>query len=164
MPKLEKEGTYIATVTDVRQGESNKGTPFLQLTFETEDGHHIWKKCYLTAAALAHNKQAIEACFGKIDDLDEIAEICTGKQCRIVCQSKEYEGKTRLEVAFINPLSYAPPPMATNTQAKVKALWKATPSIVRGPASAPRQTAPAAQPRRPAAPPPPANDDDDIPF
>lgn len=163
MPKLEKEGTYIATVTDVQPGESDKGTPYLQFTFKTESGHHIWKKCYLTAAALAHNKQAIEACFGRIDDPDKIAEICTGKQCRIVCQTKEHEGKTRLEVAFINPLSYAPAPMATNTQAKVKALWKATPSVAKAPVASP--AAPAAQPRRPAAPKPPVDiADDDVPF
>lgn len=102
MPKIENPGRYAATVTSAEFGESNNGTPFLALSFSTEEGGAITGWLYLSEKALPNSVKTLRDAFLFDGDFETVIDQVTGKPCSITVETEEYDGKERLRVRWIN--------------------------------------------------------------
>lgn len=100
MSKLENPGKYPAIVTATEFGESSNGTPFLKLSFSTDQGP-IDGWLYLSEKALPNTVRTLRDAFEFGGDFEKI-EAINGKPCSITVEAEEYEGKERLKVKWIN--------------------------------------------------------------
>ncbi len=120
MPKIETPGRYAATVSSAEFGESNNGTPFLALSFNTDQGGAITGWLYLSEKALPGSLRTLREAFEFNGDFETVVEQVNGKACSITVEAEEYEGKERLRVKWINsPRSSKP---IDNQESFLKAL------------------------------------------
>ena len=107
MSLLEEEGRFIAKVTAADLGEAKKtGTPFMQLGFETEEGH-VSGRLYLSEKAFDRSLKVLQECFGFDGDFENLDPI-VGQECSITTEFESWvndEGETKqsLRVRWINP-------------------------------------------------------------
>ena len=165
MPLIKESGRYTATAKTVDLGQSaEKGTPYVSILFENEQGEDLTAFLYLSDAALERTVRTLREVFGFNDDFGTVKEQVTGKQASIVVEAEEFEGKTRMKVKWVNAVggvSGKPLENAVSLLAQLSARAK------RIPAAAPTaaRTAPvAARPARPAPAPKAAVPEDDVPF
>ena len=148
MPLIKESGRYTATAKTVDLGQSaEKGTPYVSILFETEQGEDLTAFLYLSDAALERTVRTLREVFGFNDDFGTVKEQVTGKQASIVVEAEEYEGKSRMKVKWINTVgggSGKPLENASTLLAQLSAKAK------RIPAAAPAATRTAAPTARPA--------------
>ena len=168
MPLIQNPGRYTATAKTVDLGQSaEKGTPYVSILFENEQGEDLTAFLYLSDAALERTVRTLREVFGFNDDFGTIKEQVTGKQASIVVEAEEFGGKTRMKVKWINTVgggSGKPLENASTLLAQLSARAKRIPAAA--PAAA-RTAAPAARPApsaKPAPAPKPAAVDEDVPF
>lgn len=168
MPLIKNPGRYTATIESAELGQSEaKGTPYLSLLCKTAEGEELTAYLYLSDAAFERTTKTLREVFGFDNNFETVVAQVTGKECSIVVEAEEYEGKTRMRVKWINavggssgkPLENAGSLLA-QLSAKAKRIPAAAPSAARTAAPASRP-APAA---RPAPAPKPAAVDEDVPF
>lgn len=167
MPLIKNPGRYTATVKSAELGQSaENGTPYLSLLCKTAEGEELTAYLYLSDAAFERTTKTLREVFGFDNNFESVVAQVTGKECSIVVEAEEYEGKTRMRVKWINavggssgkPLENAGSLLA-QLSAKAKRIPAAAPSAARTAAPASRP-APAARP----APAKPATIDDEVPF
>ena len=165
MPLITKPGRYTATAKTVDLGQSaEKGTPYVSILFETEQGEDLTAFLYLSDAALERTVRTLREVFGFNDDFGTVKEQVTGKQASIVVEAEEYEGKSRMKVKWINtvggssgkPLENAGTLLA-QLSAKAKRIPASAPVAARAATAAPRAARPAPAPKT-------AHVDEDAPF
>lgn len=101
MPLLNEEGRFVAKVTAAELGESSKGTPFLQLNFETREGS-IARRLYLSEAAFDYSFKNLQEVFGFDGDFENLKQL-VGKDCSITTENElGDDNKERLVVKWIN--------------------------------------------------------------
>lgn len=141
MPTIKVPGRYLATVLDAQFGESEKGTPFLQLSFETDDNCHISSWHYLSEAAFPYTLKTLQDAFEFDGDFHHVVAQVKGKECSIVCEYEtDDEGKERMKVKWVNAPRSAPKAIE-NQQSflaalTAKAKGKAVPTQAKAPAPA----------------------------
>lgn len=160
MPLIKSPGRYTATVQSAELGQSaEKGTPFLALLCQTEQGEDLTAFLYLSDAAFERTTKTLREVFGFDNDFETVVEQVTGKECSIVVEAEEYEGKERMRIKWVNPVGGGagkPLENAGSLLAQLSAKAKRIP--VAAPRAAARP-APAAPPRKPA-----EINDPDMPF
>jgi len=142
MAKITEPGRYNATVTSVEFGESDKGTPFLNLYFNSDAGT-IGAWLYCSDAALPHTVKALRSAFEFNGDFETAPEQIKGKECSIVVEEEAGDdGVPRLKVKWINAKNNSKP--IADQQSFLKALSakaaripKAAPKAGAAPAKAP---------------------------
>jgi hypothetical protein len=154
--KINTVGRHAAIVQAAEFGETEKGTPYLCLTFagdaSTTEGTQ-YGYLYLSEKALANSVKTLRDAFGFDGNFETVVEQIVEKPCAITNESEEYEGKERVKVKWINaPRSSKP---IENQSAFLKALSaKAAripakaPSAGQAPTRAPATNRPAATPAR----------------
>jgi len=130
----------MATVTTSEIGQSEQGSPFLQISFETADGS-ITGWLYLTEKALERTVETLRKAFEFDGNFETVCEQINGKSCSIVCEMDEYQGKERLKVKWVNPERSSAP---INDQASFLKTLSA--KAARIPAKAPAAAAPTRTP------------------
>lgn len=154
MPLLNTPGRHAASVTAVEFGESNSGTPFLRLDFNTTDGS-IAGWLYLSDKALPGTVRTLRQAFDFNGDFESAKEQIAGKECSIVVEAEEYDGKERLKVKWVNsPRSTKP------IEGGADFLKQLSAKASRVPKDAPKAAAPA----KPAPKPAPKPQTDNEPF
>lgn len=101
MPLLDKPGRHAATATAPELGQSEQGSPYIQISFETAEGS-ITGWLYLTEKALERTIETLRKVFEFDGNFETVCDQINGKQCSIVCELEEYQGKERLKVKWIN--------------------------------------------------------------
>ena len=164
MPLIKNPGRYTATIENAELGQSEKGTPYLSLLCKTTEGEDLTAYLYLSDAAFERTTKTLREVFGFDNNFEAVVAQVTGKECSIVVEAEEYEGKTRMKVKWVNavgggsgkPLENAES-LLTQLSARAKRIPAAAPAAAR--------TAPvAARPARPAPAPKAAVPEDDVPF
>ena len=167
MPLITKPGRYTATVESAELGQSEKGTPFLALLCKTEQGEELTAYLYLSDAAFERTTKTLREVFGVDNNFETVVAQVTGKECSIVVEAEEYEGKTRMKVKWVNSVSGSsakPLDNAASLLAQLSAKAKRIPAAA---PAATRTAAPAVRPApsaKPAPAPKPAAVDEDVPF
>ena len=101
MPLLTEEGRFPAKVTAAELGESSKGTPFVQLNFETDEGS-IARRLYLSEAAWDYSFRNLQEVFEFDGDFENLKQL-VGKTCSITTENElGDDDKERLVVKWIN--------------------------------------------------------------
>ena len=108
MPRLETPGRHAAKATAAEFGQSEKGTPFIQISFETVEGS-ITGWLYLSEKALPGSLRTLRQAFGFDGNFETAADQIVGKDCSIVCEVENFEGADRLKVKWINSPSSTVP-------------------------------------------------------
>ena len=122
MQYLENPGKYAVTVKAVQFGESSqKGTPFIELTHETDDGFGIKSQHYLSEKAFDRTVDMLRKCFGFDDNFDTIEGQVVDRRCSIECEIETYEKKSggtgeALRVKWVNPENSGPKPIANQSE------------------------------------------------
>jgi hypothetical protein len=120
MSLIQSPGKYAATVASAEFGESEKGTPFLKIDFNTDQGESISGWLYLSEKALPGSLRTLREAFEFDGNFETVVDQITGKPCSITCENEEYDGKERIKVKWINsPRSSKP---IDNQESFLKAL------------------------------------------
>ncbi len=150
MPLINKASDFEVTVMSAQFGESETGTPFVELSFENAEGERINGWVYLSEKAFERAVKTLRDAFGFDGNFETLPAQVTGKRCSITTEFDEYDGKERLKVKWINALRRPVKPIAGG----VDFLKRLTAQAARIPATAP---AIARAPARAAAPVPAAS-------
>ena len=134
MSKIETAGDHEVTVKTAEFGESDKGTPFVQFSFENSAGDHIMGWLYLSEAAFASSVRTLRQAFGFDGNFETLPAQTVGKVCSITTEFEEYDGKDRLKVKWINSLRKPAKPLSGG----VSLLKNLTAMAARLPAEAPK--------------------------
>ena len=155
MPAIDKPGTYVLTAQDANWTESKNGTPCFSIHGVDEDGQYITAFLYFSDAAFKNSYDAIVKTFGLGLPMEEWPDKVKGQQYRAVVENDPYEGKDRMKVKWVNPLSFVPPKPKDEGSLfrKLNALARANGA-----------KATAAAPKAPTPAPKPSVVDDDVPF
>jgi len=102
MPTIQNPGRYAATVSTAEFGESQNGTPYLELQFSTDQGEHITGWLYLSEKALPGSLRTLREAFEFDGNFEAVIDQVAGKPCSLTVETEEYEGKERLRVKWIN--------------------------------------------------------------
>ena len=147
MSKLENPGRYAATIQSAEFGESGSGTPFLNLSINTEDGAYIGAWLYLSEKALPNTVKTLRDAFSFDGNFETAVEQVTGKPCSITVEfEQDDKGNERLRVKWINA------PRTTKPISDQSAFLKSLSSkAARIPVSAPRAGAAPVKAASPAA-------------
>lgn len=101
--KINTVGRHTALVSAAEFGESEKGTPFVSLTFTDEERTStITGYLYLSEKALANSVKTLRDAFGFDGNFETLIEQVVDKPCSITNELEEYEGKERVKVKWIN--------------------------------------------------------------
>ena len=150
MPLLDKPGRHAAKTTASELGQSEQGSPFIQISFETADGS-ITGWLYLTEKALERSVDTLRKVFDFDGNFETVCDQINGKECSIVCENEEYQGKERLKVKWINSARSSAP--INDQSAFLKSLSAKAARIPKTVAKAPPPTKPTtvkAPPAKPA--------------
>lgn len=134
MPQIQVPGRYAATVTDAEFGESPKtGTPYLQLSLETEEGEYTTAWLYLSEKAFENTTKRLKDAFDFDGDYETAVKQVRGKPCSITVEEEEDDhGKVRLRVAWVNPPREVRPvggDFLARLSAKARQMGLAAPSV-----------------------------------
>ena len=109
MPKIDIPGRYSVAAVECSLGESQSGTPFIQLSFETDDKNYITGWLYLSEKAIDRTFKVLEDAFNFSGNFEVIEAELQGKQCSIVCEEEDdHQGNPRMRVKWINPARAKP--------------------------------------------------------
>jgi hypothetical protein len=154
MPLINEAGRHAVTVSEMQFGESQTGTPFVQLTFEREDKAVITGWLYLSEKAFERTVKVLREVFEFDDNFDTLEGQVVGKRAAIVTEfEKGDDGKDRLRVKWINPEGAGAPqakPIA-NQSTFLKTLSQKAARIAKDAPAAASAARPAQAPRPAAA-------------
>jgi hypothetical protein len=157
MQLLKEPGRYPATIAEAVLGQTDKGSPFLRLTFHAAEGQ-LDGYLYLSDKAIDRTCEVLKD-IGFQGDFDRL-DTLKGVAVSITCEIETYEGKERLKVKWVNPPSKPTAPPPAGLSKSLTARFRA----IAGPAKpAPRAAAPTPTPA-PVSALPGAAIDDDVPF
>ena len=109
------------------------GTPYLQLSLETEDGEYTTAWLYLSEKAFENTTNRLKDAFGFDGDFETAVQQVRGKPCSITVEEDEDDrGKMRLRVAWVNPPRETKPVadgFLAKLSAKALAMGLAAPSV-----------------------------------
>ena len=105
MAQIKEAGDYAVKVITSEFGQTETGTPFFTLEFANDDGDTIRGWLYLSDKAFPYSVKALKDAFGFDGDFETLPDQVNQKDCRIVVQLEEYEGKERAKVQFINNIN-----------------------------------------------------------
>lgn len=130
MPLLEEEGRFAAKVTAAALGESSKGSPFVQLNFETDEGS-IARRLYLSEAAWDYSFKNLQEVFEFDGDFENLKQL-VGKECSITTEHElGVDDKERLVVKWIN--GTGGPKMDPNARQSLAARLSAKAGVKKSP-------------------------------
>ena len=112
MSKIETAGDHQVTVKTAEFGESEKGTPFVQILFENQSGQSITGWLYLSEAALAGSVKTLRNAFAFDGNFETLPGQLVGKPCSVTTEFEEYNGQERLKVKWINGLRKPAKPLS----------------------------------------------------
>ena len=166
MTAINTPGTYVLTAQDVNWTESSKGTPCLSINGVAEDGQHITAYVYFSDESFKRSFETMEKCFGVGYPMEEWPDKIKGQQYRAVVENDPYDGKDKMKVKWLNPLSFVPPKPKDEGGMfrKLNALARAHGAKASSPAPRPTTTSTPAQTPKPAPAPQAPVNDDDVPF
>jgi hypothetical protein len=133
---IDRAGTYICIVEKPSSGwfaeAGERATPYIRLPLRVisqKDGstdqvnRFIYHQAWLSEKAVDNTIKTLCQCFpswgGDLDALASGQYGFDGKECEIVCELENYEGKTRVKVKWLNPVGGGGKPM---DRAKVSGL------------------------------------------
>lgn len=102
MPKIEKPGTYNATVKEAFVEQTQNGSWRVALGFETDDGDGIFGYLYLTDKAVDRSIETLEKVFAFDCNFETLAAQLEGKRCSITCAEENYQDRLVMRVQWIN--------------------------------------------------------------
>jgi hypothetical protein len=109
MAKITEAGRYAATVTTAEFGETDKGTPFINLYLNSDAGT-IGAWLYLSDAALPNTVKSLRSAFGFDGNFETAIEQIKGKPCSITVENEtDDKGVERLKVKWINAVNNSKP-------------------------------------------------------
>lgn len=118
-------GKHVATVTTAALSKSSKGTPCIQIEFESA-GETATSWLYLSDAAFENSVKTLRDAFGFDDNFETLEAQLIGRKCQIVVQEEANDkGELRPRVKWINPLRSAPRPLSNAEELKAKLTAKA---------------------------------------
>ena len=118
-------GKHVATVTTAALSESSKGTPCVQIEFES-NGETATSWLYLSDAAFENSVKTLRDAFGFDDNFETLEAQLIGRKCQIVVQEEANDqGEMKPRVKWINPLRAAPRPLSNAEELKAKLTAKA---------------------------------------
>ena len=125
-------GKHVATVTAAALSESSKGTPCVQIEFDSNgDTATAW--LYLSDAAFERAVKTLRDAFGFDDDFETLPDQLIGKECQIVVEEEaDDKGVLRPRVKWINSLRSAPRPLSNAEVLTAKLSAKASRIVRRG--------------------------------
>lgn len=140
----------MAIATAPELGQSEQGSPFIQISFETAEGS-ITGWLYLTEKALERTIETLRKVFNFDGNFETVCDQINGKECSIVCENEEYQGKERLKVKWINSARSSAPindqsAFLKSLSAKAARLPKPAPKAGQAPTKAPSTAKPVAKP------------------
>ena len=151
MPLIQTAGRHTVTASNAQLGESDKGTPFVQITFTTESADVITGWLYLSEKAIERSVGTLREVFGFNGKLSALAEQIDGKPCSIVVENETgQDGKERLRVKWVNPVGGSGSPTVKPMANMATRLAELEAKMARIPASAPKASAPRPAAARPA--------------
>lgn len=166
MPLINSAGRHAVFAKQVQTGQSDTGTPFVQIQFENDSGEHITGWLYLSEKAFERTVNVLREVFAFDDNFDTIFGQVEGKRCSIVCESESYNGKESMKVKWINAEGGAAAKPIANQSDFMKSLTAKAARIAKPAPKAGVAPRPAAAKPAPAKPTPPPKDniDADAPF
>ena len=167
MPLIKNPGRYTATIENAELGQSEKGTPFLALLCKTDQGEELTAYLYLSDAAFERTTKTLREVFGFDNNFEAVVAQVTGKECSIVVEAEEYEGKTRMKIKWVNSVGGSSAKPLDNAASLLAQLSAKANRIPAAAPAATRTAAPAARPApsaKPAPAPKPAAVGDGDPF
>lgn len=118
-------GKHIVTVTAAALSESSKGTPCIQIEFESA-GETATSWLYLSDAAFENSVKTLRDAFGFDDNFETLEAQLIGRKCQIVIQEEANDkGEMKPRVKWINPLRAPPRPLSNAEELKAKLSAKA---------------------------------------
>jgi hypothetical protein len=118
-------GKHVATVTTAALSESSKGTPCIQIEFESS-GESITSWLYLSDAAFDNSVKTLRDAFGFDDNFEALEAQLIGRKCQIVVQEEANDkGEMKPRVKWINSLRSTPRPLSNAEELKAKLTAKA---------------------------------------
>lgn len=176
MPTINSAGRYKAIATKAEWGQSNTGTNFLRISFDTDKGH-IFGWVYFSEKSRQGTIERLREVFGISNNARSWPAEIEGKECSIVVEQGEdadgnprvnKDGTPRFDVKYINPVSQGPKPIDNEDSflANLSAYAARMPAAPPKAAPVRAQAAPAAarQVARPVAQPAAQADSEDEPF
>jgi hypothetical protein len=107
--KLDATGEYRCKVVAPQYGwfdETAKGSRYIKLPCEVIDGEHAGKRIvwmgYLTEKAYENTEKALAEAFGDQWTWTNIP--FAGKECSIVAEEEEYNGKKQIKAKYLNSI------------------------------------------------------------
>jgi len=133
-------GKHHATVTAAALSESSKGTPCVQIEFDSA-GETATAWLYLSDAAFERAVKTLRDAFGFDDDFETLADQLVGKECQIVVEEEaDDKGNLRPRIKWINSLRSAPRPLSNAEVLTAKLSAKASRIVREVGASAPKKS------------------------
>ncbi|EIP99356.1 hypothetical protein OpiT1DRAFT_03870 [Opitutaceae bacterium TAV1] len=149
MKALQEEGRFAVTASNTQFGESSTGTPFIQITFTTDDQQTITGWLYLSEKAFERTLEVMREVFGFDDNFDTLTGQVDGKRCSIVTEFEAgQDGKPRLKVRWVNTEGggmKAPNPIS-NQSAFLRDMTRRAKMLARTTGTAPRPARPTQSP------------------
>jgi len=117
MPAINNEGTYEVTIKDLRFEQTSEIPPQIAIKIDgvTDEGDYATGSLFLSAKIIQGGKYKGKKLWettldtlkklGMKSDNPKDAKELIGSRCKFVMQYNEYNGKTYLQVAFINPVT-----------------------------------------------------------
>ena len=118
-------GKHVATVTTAVLSESSKGTPCIQIEFESA-GETATAWLYLSDKAFENSVKTLRDAFGFDDDFETLEAQVIGRKCQIVVEEEaDDKGNLKPRVKWINSLRSTPRPLSNAEELKAKLTAKA---------------------------------------
>lgn len=116
MPLINTTGRHEVTAKKATFGESQKGTPFIEISFEDNAAASINGWLYLSDAAFERTVKVLREVFGFDGNFETLPAQIEGKRCSIETEEEEDDKKVlRMRVKWINPLRTVIPLKGGNT-------------------------------------------------
>jgi len=118
-------GKHVATVTTAALSESSKGTPCIQIEFESA-GETSTAWLYLSDKAFENSVKTLRDAFGFDDDFETLEAQLIGRKCQVVVEEEaDDKGNLKPRVKWINSLRSTPRPLSNAEELKAKLTAKA---------------------------------------
>jgi hypothetical protein len=137
-------GKYLAVVKSPGNGwfgeAGAKASPFIRIPVKIKQGGEqtgreiVWRG-YLTPGAFDNTIKTLTKAFGWDGDIEAVTEgkvdPFTGKECQVVCEEEEYDGKTIIKVRWLNSAQPSGPALDKNKLKAIAQLTKKAKSVAK---------------------------------
>jgi hypothetical protein len=109
MSLIKTADRHEVTIKSAQFGESQTGTPFIELPGYNDAGETISAWLYLSPAAFDRTVRVLREVFGFDNNFDTLIGQVEGKRCAFATEFETHEGKERLKVKWVNPIRTSTP-------------------------------------------------------